>query len=180
LQKYQVLFLLILTATPDGGVTASVDIPSHLLTARSVVPPAALAPRPGLTPVPVGPKVIAADLGALDRAAHTMRELRPWNAFDLSSRGTADVRLAEHGSVAVPPTPHQHTPHPAGGGHLDQSSTLHRRVPGATLQSLQSTGPAGVAPMAASSAEQARDSLAQFESGVARAMRDLDQDEGRP
>jgi hypothetical protein len=63
---------------------------------------------------------------------------------------------------------------------MDRSSTLHRRIPGATLQSLQSTGPAALAPMAPSSAEQARDSLAQFESGVARAIRDLDRDEGRP
>jgi signal transduction histidine kinase len=170
---------VVLTATPGGGVTASVDIPSHLLTEPSVVPPAALARRPAPAPVPLGSKVIAADLGALDRAAHTMRELRPWNAFDLSSRSTADVRPAEPGSVAAPPISHQRTPPPAGTRHMDQSSTLHRRVPGATLQSLQSTGPAGLAPMAPSSAEQARDSLAEFESGLARAMQDLDRDEGR-
>ena len=56
---------------------------------------------------------------------------------------------------------------------VERLAPLHRRVPGATLDSLQGTGPAQLAPMATSSADQARDSLAAFESGVARAMRDL-------
>jgi hypothetical protein len=140
----------------------------------------------------------AADPGALDRAARTMRELRPWNAFDLatpsttSDRGTTDLGSNGLGSFdstpLIPSIPHQRTsdapavtPTWAGGPAVDRPlSTLHRRVPGATLQSLEGTGPARPVPMAPSSADQARDSLAQFESGVARAMRELDRDEGRP
>jgi hypothetical protein len=124
-----------------------------------------------------------------------MRELRPWNAFDLATRPATEIRdvgTAELGSLDatpfVPSIPHQRTsdtpaatPTLAGGIAVDRPlSTLHRRVPGATLQSLEGTGPARPVPMAPSSADQARDSLAQFESGVARAMRDLDRDEGRP
>jgi signal transduction histidine kinase len=211
-----------LSATPGGGVTASVDVPSHLLTERlapavQLTPRSAPVPLPagptpalpsaspapaGPTPVAAGPMAFAADPGALDRAARTMRELRPWNAFDLATRPTSDLGTTNLGTPGlgtpglgsldavplIPSIPHQRTtdvpavtPTWAGGPAVDRPlSTLHRRVPGATLQSLEGTGPARPVPMAPSSADQARDSLAQFESGVARAMRELDRDEGRP
>jgi hypothetical protein len=137
-----------------------------------------------------------------------MRELRPWNAFDTAGRTatdvrTADVRTAEIRAVdvratdirttdvrtpdvrtadirSVPPIPTQRAASSSAGASTvgQPLSTLNRRVPGATLQSLQGTGPARAASMATSSADDARDSLAQFESGVARAMRDMDQGEG--
>jgi signal transduction histidine kinase len=68
---------------------------------------------------------------------------------------------------------------------------LNRRVPGATLDALEATGPGGRAHPALNTptqlnprvqdAEQVRESFAQFESGVARAMREVDRpDEGSP
>lgn len=63
---------------------------------------------------------------------------------------------------------------------------LNRRIPGATLSALEATGP--IPPSALNTptqlnprvqdAEQVRESLAQFESGVARAMREVDRPDG--
>jgi hypothetical protein len=63
-----------------------------------------------------------------------------------------------------------------------RSSTLARRVPGASLQALEGSGPAAPSPTVATrpaSADEVRDSLAQFESGVARAEREAQQGDRR-
>jgi hypothetical protein len=199
---------VVLSPTAGGGVTAAVDLPAALLTDRSVAPAVPFAPRVGPAPAPTAPLAFAVDPQAIDRAARTMRELRPWNAFDTAGRTATDIRTADVRTTDVrttdvrtpdirtvdvratgvrpadvrshPPIPTQRTaPSTADASTVGQpSSTLNRRVPGATLQSLQAAGPARPASMATPSADEARDSLAQFESGVARAMRDMDQGEG--
>jgi signal transduction histidine kinase len=147
-----------LAETPGGGVTATVDIPTPLLSEQpgAVTVPLA-APAGATNGAEPDAWSLAADPHALDRAARTMRELRPWNAFDTGLRTEAPPAAA---AATLPVVGEPLAP-------------LHRRVPGATLDSLQGAGPTHLAPMATSSADEARDSLAAFESGVARAMRDL-------
>jgi signal transduction histidine kinase len=153
-----------LTATPGGGLTALVQVPTALLAHQ----PAAAVPlrsSSGAAPARAPSWTLAVDLGALDRAARTMREVRPWNAFgvavDTSPAPTTAVAMLTH-SGEDPPGP------------------LRRRVPGATLDSLGGTRPPRPSPMAPTSPEAARDSLADFESGIARAVRDLTPDDGGP
>jgi signal transduction histidine kinase len=64
-----------------------------------------------------------------------------------------------------------------GGAHGGRPSTLSRRVPGASLAALEgeAAGPRSVPLAAPSSADEVRDSLADFESGIARAMREVQQ-----
>jgi hypothetical protein len=70
-----------------------------------------------------------------------------------------------------------------GSGPSGSGPNLNRRVPGATLSALEASTPGARLPVQLNSrmedAEQVRENLAQFESGVARAMREVDRpDEG--
>jgi signal transduction histidine kinase len=70
----------------------------------------------------------------------------------------------------------------AAGYAEPRSSTLARRVPGASLQALEGAGPAAPSPSQATrpaSADEVRDSLAQFEFGIARAEREAQQGDRR-
>lgn len=66
------------------------------------------------------------------------------------------------------------------------AAELNRRVPGATLSALEATGPIAQSALntptqlnpRVQDAEQVRESFAQFESGVARAMREVDRPDG--
>jgi hypothetical protein len=74
---------------------------------------------------------------------------------------------------------------PTGPGRNGSGPNLNRRVPGATLSALEASAPGARGPVQLNSrmedAEQVRESLAQFESGVARALREVDRpDEGSP
>jgi signal transduction histidine kinase len=153
-----------LSTTPGGGVTATVFVPTGLLAHQ---PAAAVpGPRSGAAPASRAPSwTLTVDLSALDRAARTMREVRPWDAFGVAEPAgapttTAAATLDRFGED--PPGP------------------LRRRVPGATLDNLGGTRPRRSSPMAPPSPDAARDSLADFESGIARAIRDLTPHDGGP
>jgi signal transduction histidine kinase len=178
--------------TPGGGVTAIVDIPGRLL--AETLAPLPGAPNGGGHPVSHSPREIA----MLSRASVTMREGRPWNAFAAGSRPALVGRAAV---PAIPRPRNEPAPLPAAptsmslaaprgpggfagpsgpGGmraHDARSSTLSRRVPGASLAALEgeAAGPRSVPLAAPSSADEVRDSLADFESGIARAMREVQQ-----
>jgi hypothetical protein len=172
-----------LSSTRGGGVTATVDIPSRLL--ALAVPPAATGPGAAV-PVqvarrierrhdgaPTGVLAIADpklfDIDALRRADQTMQTVRPWNAFDARRDVPAGSSVAGAEAAAIP-------------RQRENGPGLNRRVPGATLRGLEGVGPA--VPTGARAqwtsqpgsldAGQVRDSLADFESGVARALEELD------
>jgi hypothetical protein len=151
-----------LTETPGSGVTATVHLPVRLL-----VDPAMASPQPlrrnGQRPsVSTAVGASRRELDLLGRASEVVRGVRPWNAF---ATGVRPVAVA---AVRAPaPFPHQRA-------ESLPSSTLHRRVPGASLRELEGEAPARPAPLAPpASPADVRDSLADFESGVARAMREF-------
>lgn len=194
---------VVLLPTDGGGVTVAVDVPAHLLTAFG---PASRQHRPGPPGFPpqfppqfsgpaavadrVGPMLMLANVdpavfnvGALDRATRTLHSVQPWNAFLAPRNPPAPVESVP-APVEIEAPPQIEPPRLAPTGH-DQPrprplSPLNRRVPGATLSSLEAQArPVRGGPIRAHvhqppDADQARDSLADFESGVAKAMREVD------
>jgi hypothetical protein len=157
-------------------VTAIVDIPSRLL-AETLAPPGAPNGRPHPRPDD-GRGALShssRELAMLSRASVTVRQVRPWNAF---AAGSPPALVGRAPVPAITRPRHEPAPQPLptrgpGGG----SSTLSRRVPGASLAALEGAAapPRGVPLAAPSSADEVRDSLAGFESGIARAMREVQQ-----
>jgi signal transduction histidine kinase len=191
-----------LNQTPGGGVTATAHLPARLL-ADTVAPGAQPVRRNGNRPAAAVQTAMAhspRELDLLSRASVVVREVRPWNAFAAGSRaGSPQVVASAQGVVptrgAVPasgrwaiPTPPGPTvvARPTGGGSVSWQrsepgpSTLSRRVPGASLNALEAEPAARGVPLAqTSSPHDVRDRLADFESGVARAMREVQQGEQR-
>jgi hypothetical protein len=99
------------------------------------------------------------DVPVLARATRSLDDVEPWNAFVTSP-------------AASPSSPVTPAPSPLPGGSA--LSALRRRVPGATLESVTTEIPRQRPPTQQADAVQARDSLADFEAGVARAMAEFD------
>jgi signal transduction histidine kinase len=158
-----------LTETPGSGVTATVYLPAWLLVDQAMAGPQPLrhnGQRPSVAP-PVGPS--SRELDLLGRASAVVSQVQPWNAFAVGWRPMAALTAGRAPATAPAPAPipHQRRESP-------RSSTLNRRVPGASLRELEGEATARPVPMTppASPAE-VRDSLADFESGVARAMHEF-------
>jgi hypothetical protein len=111
------------------------------------------------------------NVGALTRASQTVLSVRPWNAF-------------ANAAPAVDATPEVQLPSPAPRPPTVTGRVpgLNRRVPGATLSSLEKSAPrpasshpqqTGLVGQPSGNADEVRDSLAGFEDGVARAMREV-------
>jgi signal transduction histidine kinase len=171
------------------------------------------APSPALAPVAEGvlrQRVPGAQLpaelpGPTNGGADQRGQFRgihapvdPASARDLVQAFEDGVRLAESETQAPPvaapvvsappPVPQQRPSPPAE--LLGRSTSLNRRVPGATLSALEGQARPARTPQRqahtgqpSTDADQARDSLAQFESGVARALREVSaeqRDDGLP
>jgi signal transduction histidine kinase len=187
-----------LTETPGGGITAHVDIPAALLLSGT--------PTKTVASATVGHST--RELALLGRASTILRDGRPWNAFAAGSRRALSTgpAVAAPAAARVPQSPPARAPQPpaarpsqppvARPSHPPVArapqppmapvqappgmSTLDRRVPGASLRALEGNmGARPTALAAPSSADEVRDSLAQFESGVARAMREAQQGDQR-
>jgi hypothetical protein len=152
-----------LTESPGSGVTATVRLPARLLVDAAMAGPQP-SRRNGQRPSgSTAPAPSPRELDLLSRASVVVREVRPWNAF--AAGGRQPAALTSHRPPA--PIPHQRE------GSL-QSSTLNRRVPGASLSALEGEPAARTVPLSPpASPMEVRDSLADFESGVARAMREF-------
>ncbi|MDG6100921.1 nitrate- and nitrite sensing domain-containing protein [Dactylosporangium aurantiacum] len=158
-------FRVALAHTPEGGVTATVDLgPSHVVAGAAPVTVPSLLDGPTRELAAPRAAALLGDAGGpllpvrrLQEATEAMRDWRPWNAFAAGSRAlpTSDVPLS-----AVAPSP-------AGAAAVSPSG-LRRRVPGQQLP----TGPQRVVPEAPptpADALAARDMIEQFEAGVRRA-----------
>jgi hypothetical protein len=115
--------------------------------------------RPSVSPA--GPS--SRELDLLGRASAVVRQVQPWNAFAAGAPPVATLA----GGRAPAPVAYVRAEQP-------RSSTLNRRVPGASLRELEGEATARPVSMATpASPTEVRDSLADFESGVARAMREF-------
>lgn len=158
-------FKVALAHTPEGGVTATIDLaPSHVVTAAGPAPVAAAARASidGPTRELAAPRAASALTAAppmpvrqLQEATEAMRDWRPWNAFEAGSRALP--------APATPPAPAAPPAAPPVGA--TSPSGLRRRVPGRQLP----TGPERIVPQAPPTpgdAHAARDMIEQFEAGV--------------
>jgi hypothetical protein len=182
-----------LTDTPDGGVTAWVDLTSaHLMTpAETVAAPKPIHPVATVlaTPAPVSLQPFDANV---DRARRTLQSARSWNAFvpvrpvppELEAAPTADrgTPVAGRAPVALPEPAEDESPvvsgpivmsAPADAIQLPRQrpdpSSLRRRVPGTQLPADTGTRLPSMTP-SAGAAEAARAAVEAFEDGVSRAQ----------
>ncbi len=186
-----------LTDTPDGGVTAWVDLNSaHLMTPAATV----AAPRPMYTAPMSAPTRISEqpfDANAFDRATRTLQSAPSWNAFvparpvppeleaapapDRAPAADAGTPVAGRAPVAQP-APDAESPvvsgpivmsAPPNAIQLPRQRTaptpLRRRVPGTQLPADTGTRLSSVTP-SAGAAEAARAAVEAFEDGVSRAQ----------
>jgi len=151
-----------LTDSPGSGVTATVHIPARLLVDAAVAGPQP-SRRNGQRPSVSTAGPSSRDLDLLGRASAVVRQVQPWNAFAV---GAPPVPALAAGRAPATVAHHRADP--------SRSSTLNRRVPGASLRELEGEATARPTSMALpASPSEVRDSLADFESGVARAMREF-------
>jgi hypothetical protein len=186
----------------SGGNGAGPTVPAPPVPApvaepvlRQRVPGAQLpAERPGVGGVDQRSHVGGADQrGPQFRGVHA--PVDPASVRDLVQAFEAGVQRAESETpvarpplvsvprqLPAPPSVHQQRPSPPAE-LLGRATALNRRVPGATLSALEGQARPARAPQRqahtsqpSTDADQARDSLAQFESGVARALREVSAD----
>jgi hypothetical protein len=175
-----------LSHTPDGGVTVGVDISGAQMAGEwaaasgaPVVPAAERSPAPWDSTEPAESVLTSyrsaaepwrpgglwpTEAEALSRVSDLMqRNQLPWDAFEIA-RGLPAA------------SPHRDLTPPPSIAADAEAQSLSRRIPGASLPSLEPSRRRAVGPPAAEQdPDAARSLVEQFESGVARALNDASQ-----
>jgi hypothetical protein len=156
-----VAFSLSAAVTPPFAPVSPAMSPAGLLQRRGSASSLAAGERSRARLTVSHPDPQVFDVPALARATRSLDDVEPWNAFVTPPAASPSPQVTPAPSAV-----------PGGGGSA--LSALRRRVPGASLDAVMTEIPRQRPPTQQADAVQARDSLADFEAGVARAMAEFD------